>query len=111
MGAGATAALPTNELHACIAVHSLAQIAVGLLYSCYLVWWLERSARLAFLRQAEEGVQDEWALERRRQPSSSVLVELAALPLLAWQLVDCWMQLVAGGGGVAITLGGRLYGL
>ncbi len=62
-----------------------------------LAWWLERAARLAFLRHTEE-VEAEWRLERKARPPGSLAMEMAALLLLSWQLADGWMAFSAAGG-------------
>ena len=56
-----------------------------------LTWWLERAARLAYLRRTDE-VEAEWALERKQRPAGSLVLEHAALLLLAWQAVDLWLS-------------------
>lgn len=60
--------------------------------SLQLAWWLERAARLAFLRRTDE-VEAEWRLERKQRPPGSLTLELAALLLLSWQAVDLWLAL------------------
>lgn len=78
------------------------QVAIGYLAVLQLTWWLERAARLAFLRLTEE-VEAEWRLERKARPLGSLLLELAALLLLSWQLADGWMMLSEAGLGAAGT--------
>lgn len=83
-----------------MAVFGALQIAVGYLAVLQLAWWLERAARLAYLRRTEE-VEAEWRLERKERPAGTLALELAALLLLAWQVVDLWMAAAsdwAGGG-------------
>lgn len=78
----------------------LLQVAIGYLAVLQLAWWLERVARLTFLRITEE-VEAEWRLERKARPPGSLLLEMAALLLLSWQLADGWMAFAAAAGPAA----------
>lgn len=59
-----------------------------------LAWWLERAARLAYLRQTE-AVEAEWKLERKRRPLGTLGPELAGLLLVCWQAMDLWLGATA----------------
>ncbi|KAL4424263.1 hypothetical protein ABPG75_001564 [Micractinium tetrahymenae] len=100
----AEAAISLQHLRSCMAVFGTLQVAVGYLAVLQLAWWLERAARLAFLRHTEE-VEAEWRLEKKGRPPGSLLLEVAALLLLSWQLVDGWMALGAAGGAAAAAAG------
>jgi hypothetical protein len=81
-----------------MAVYGTLQVAVGYLAVLQLTWWLDRAARLAWLRHTDE-VEAEWRLERRQRPAGTLLLELAALLLLAWQGAELWMGLARDWGG------------
>lgn len=59
-----------------------------------LAWWLERGSRLAYVRRAggADAVEAEWQLERKQRPLGSLVLELAALLLLCWQVVELWLM-------------------
>lgn len=80
-----------------MAVYGALQIAVYLAV-LQLSWWQERAARLAWLSQTDE-VEAEWRLERRQRPPGMLLLELAAVLLMAWQAVELWLWLAQRGGG------------
>lgn len=61
---------------------------------CQLAWWLERAARLAYLRQTQ-AVEAEWKLERKRRPLGTLAPELAGLLLVCWQGMDLWLSATA----------------
>ena len=65
------------------------------------------TAALAVL--SAEAVESEWRLEKKTRPPGSLLIELVALLLLSWQLVDAGMA-AADAWGLSLGGGGK-FGL
>lgn len=49
--AAAAAATQQQQLRSCMMVYGMLQLAIGYMAVLQLAWWLERAARLAYLRR------------------------------------------------------------